>query len=210
MSIPHNRESENTDIHGNTRTNLTRNTETLHSSDSYGQGYVQGRNIERHYQQANLAERDNNNASRGLLLGIIFTSLVAVIVGFIWYFNQRNNTPAESVVPVLVPTPDNTSPSPQPQTTIIERTREVPVEVPIPVPVSPPSLPESNSPATQTPIPTNPTPNIPNSETGNDSSPNIGEPAQTTPPQGVDESNGTSNSGASDPGENSTDAGSAQ
>lgn len=209
MSIPNNRDQQESyrEIDKNPQNNLTRNTETLQSSESYREGYIQGQNLERNYQQANLAERDNNNASRGLLLGIILTSLVAAIVGLVWYFTQRDNAPADSVLPVLVPTPDNTAPSPtpdttapspQPQTTIIERIREVP----IPVPVSPPTAPESSSPAPQAPATPNPTPN--NAETGNDSAPTISEPTPATPPQGSNQSN------TNEPGENSVNEGSAQ
>ncbi|AFZ27792.1 hypothetical protein Cylst_5802 [Cylindrospermum stagnale PCC 7417] len=125
-----------TDINGNTHTNLTRNTETVSNSktnpQSYQQGYVQGRNNA----QANLAERDDSNASRGLLLGIIFTSLIGLIAGAVWYSNQRNNEAVENAAPIVIPVPNKVAPSPAAvqspptQTTIIERTREVPVLVP--------------------------------------------------------------------------------
>jgi hypothetical protein len=164
MSIPNERESKNseikqesyTDTNGNIHTDLTRTTETVKNStanpNSYTNGYVQGRNTERSYQQADLAERDNENASRGLLLGIIVTSLVSLIVGGVWYFNQRNNAAVDNTVPVLVPVPSNSSPtpsaSPQPQTKIIERIREVPVPVPVPqqqvTPQSAPRQPDIN------------------------------------------------------------------
>ncbi|MBX9258388.1 hypothetical protein H1Q63_31460 [Desmonostoc muscorum CCALA 125] len=157
MSMPNEREIKNseirqesyTDTNGNTHTNLTRTTETLNNStnpNSYQNGYVQGRNSEFRYQQANLAERDEKNTSNGLLLGIIITSLAGLIIGGVWYFNQRGNTAVDSTVPVLVPLPSDSSPtptaSPQPQTTIIEKTREVPVPVPVPQQqVTPPSAP---------------------------------------------------------------------
>lgn len=162
MSIPNERESKNseikqesyTDINGNIHTDLTRTTETVKNSaanpNSYTNGYVQGRNTERINQQADLTERDNNNASGGLLLGIIITSLLGLVIGGVWYFNQSNNAAVENTVPVLVPVPSNSSPTPSPspqsKTTIIERTREVPVPVAVPVPVPqqqviPPSAP---------------------------------------------------------------------
>ncbi|MBD0301412.1 MAG: hypothetical protein ICV85_04290, partial [Tolypothrix sp. T3-bin4] len=149
MSIPNERESKNseikqesyTDINGNIHTDLTRTTETVKNStanpNSYTNGYVQGRNVERSYQQADLAQRDENNASGGLLLGIIFTSVLGLIIGGVWYFNQQNNAAVDTTVPVVVPVPSSSptpSASPQPQTTIIERTREVPVPVAVPVP----------------------------------------------------------------------------
>jgi hypothetical protein len=158
MSIPNQGESKNsevrqesyTDTNGNTHTDLTRTTETVKNSaanpNSYTNGYIQGRNTERSNQQADLAERDNNNASGGLLLGIIVTSLLGLIIGGVWYFNQSNQAGVDNTVPVLVPVPSNSSAtpsvSPQPQTTIIERTREVPVPVPVPQQqVTPPSAP---------------------------------------------------------------------
>lgn len=160
MSIPNEPESENreikqesyTDTNGDTHTHVTRTTETSNKNtanpNSYQKGYVQGRNTEHSNQQADLAERDNNNANGGLLLGIIITSLVGLVVGGVWYFSQSNNAPVNNIVPVVVPAPSKSSPipsaSPQPQTTIIERTREIPVAVPVPVPqqqVIPPSAP---------------------------------------------------------------------
>ncbi|MEH1792490.1 MULTISPECIES: hypothetical protein [unclassified Nostoc] len=153
MSIPNEREIKSsevkqesyTDTNGNTHTHLTRSSETVNNStanpNSYQNGYVEGRNSERTYQQADLAERDEKNASGGLLLGIIVTSLLGLIIGGVWYFNQSNKAAVDNTVPVLVPVPSNSSSptpsasaSPQPQTTIIERTREVPVPVAVPVP----------------------------------------------------------------------------
>ncbi|QLE55935.1 hypothetical protein [Nostoc sp. TCL26-01] len=134
------------DANGNTHTRLTQNTET--PSNSYQKGYVNGRNHEYSYQRANLAERDNENAANGLILGILLTSLVGLIAGAFWYFNQ-NNAPVDSTAPVETPLPASATPSisPQPQqTTIIERTREVPVVIPqqqVP-PTTVPSPPQIN------------------------------------------------------------------
>ncbi|MEH2223164.1 hypothetical protein [Nostoc sp.] len=160
MSIPNEREIKNsevkqesyTDINGNIHTDLTRTTETVKNNttnpNSYTNGYVQGRNVERSYQQADLAQRDENNASGGLLLGIIITSLLGLVIGGVWYFNQQNNAAVNNAVPVVVPVPSKSNPtpsaSPQPQTKIIETIKEVPVPVAVPVPqqqVTPPSAP---------------------------------------------------------------------
>lgn len=148
MASPNNREvyktevSEeySTDINGNTHTNLTQSTEKVSNSQtnptSFQQGYIHGRNKELNFQQANLAERDNNNAARGLLLGLLLTSLVGLVAGAVWYSNQRTNEAIENAAPVVVPVPNRASSSPaaaqspQPKTTIIERTREIPVLVP--------------------------------------------------------------------------------
>ncbi|MEH2435302.1 MAG: hypothetical protein V7K25_13795 [Nostoc sp.] len=238
MSIPNERESKNseikqesyTDINGNIHTDLTRTTETVKNSaanpNSYTNGYVQGRNTERNYQQADLAERDNNNASRGLLLGIIVTFILGLIVGGVWYFNQQNNAAVNNTVPVAVPVPSSSptpSASPQTKTTIIERTREVPVPVAVPVPqqqVTPPSVPRQpdinitippQQPAAEkAPSAIQPTPKVTQSPTTNTVAPGTkSDTSKTTPPQGVDQSNSTSNSGSSTAND-STTGGSAQ
>ncbi|WP_292874733.1 hypothetical protein [Nostoc sp. NMS1] len=248
MSIPNERESKNTEIkqesytdtNGNIHNDLTRTTETVKNStanpNSYTSGYVQGRNTERSYQQADLTERDNENASRGLLLGIIVTSLVSLIVAGVWYFNQRNNA-VDTTVPVLVPVPSNSSPTPQPQTKIIEKIREVPVPVPVPQQVTPPSAPRQpdinitippqqpaaeKAPSVTQPAPkatqspaTSPTSNTPTSQNKSGTSTNTvtpgtkGDTSKTTPPQGVDQSNSTSNNGSST-ADDATTGGSAQ
>ncbi|MCU0534146.1 MAG: hypothetical protein MUD14_09655 [Hydrococcus sp. Prado102] len=148
---------------------VTKVTETANSQgDSYDRGYVHGKAVERTYQRADLAERDNNNAARGLLLGLLLASIAALVGGYLWYINIRNNESVNPVDRIVVPSPSKpeASPSPEPtqeprnETTIIERTREVPVEVPVPVPVpvpqqqapSQPSEPEVNTaPAPQSP-----------------------------------------------------------
>lgn len=126
------------DANGHTHTNVTRTTETVNNRSnpsSYQDGYVHGLS-ERRYQQERLAERDNDNAARGLLLGIVLTTLAALTAGTLWFLNQRNEAPVP-VTPLVVP---NSQPDPKPspeanqapekQTTIIERTKEVLVPVP--------------------------------------------------------------------------------
>ncbi|MHC5859076.1 hypothetical protein [Nostoc sp.] len=245
MSIPNEHESKNseikqesyTDTNGNNHTHLTRTSETVNKStanpNTYQNGYVEGRNNERRDQEANLAERDNNNASSGLMLGIIVTSLLGLIVGGVWYFNQSNKATVDNTVPVSVPNSSPTpSASPQPQTRIIERTREVPVAVPVPVPVPqqqviPPAprqpninitIPPQQPAAEKAPSATQPTPKATQSPASNTStlqnkggtSTNTVTPStendasKTTPPQGVDQSNGASNNGSSTAGDTTT------
>ncbi|MEH1871965.1 hypothetical protein [Nostoc sp.] len=242
MSIPNERESKNsevkqesyTDTNGKIHTDLTRTTETVKNStanpNSYSNGYVQGRNTERNYQQADLAERDNNNASRGLLLGIILTSLLGLIVGGVWYFNQRNDAAVDNTAPVAVPVPSSSptaSASPQTKTTIIERTREVPVPVAVPVPqqqVTPPSaprqpninitIPPQQPAAEKAPSAIQPTPKATQSPTTSPTTNTVApgtksDTSKTTPSKGVDQSNSTSNSGSST-ADDTTTGGSAQ
>ncbi|MDZ8185983.1 MAG: hypothetical protein RMX96_14165 [Nostoc sp. ChiSLP02] len=246
MSIPNEREIKNsevrqesyTDINGNTHTHVTRTAETLNNAanpSSYQKGYVQGRNSELRYQQANLAERDDANTSNGLLMGIIITSLAGLIIGGVWYFNQVNNAAVENSAPVTTPTPSNSSATPteppQPQTTIIERTKEVAVPVPVPqqvVPSSAPRQPNINitvppqqprieiAPSVTQPAPnktqgqtTSPSTNTPTSQKNSSTEPvTPGSESDTskTTPQGADQSNTTSNSDSSKAGGRTTDS----
>lgn len=187
MSNPNERTTHNREVRqefyndasGNTYSNVTRTSETVNNStadkatSSYTNGYVQGKVSERRYQENVLAQRDNNNAARGLLLGIIFTSVAALAVGYAWLFNQKNEAPTSVTPTVIVPnSPPDNKPTPEvdrpPQKeTIIERTKElvpVPQQAPSPtpkqdinitVPNSAPGQPAEQAPATQTPtIPT--------------------------------------------------------
>ncbi|MEH2322175.1 MAG: hypothetical protein V7K32_00950 [Nostoc sp.] len=242
MSIPNEGESKNsevkqasyTDTNGKIHTDLTRTTETVKNNtanpNSYTNGYVQGRNTERSNQQADLAERDDNNASRGLLLGIIVTSVLGLIIGGVWYFNQQNNAAVNNTVPVAVPVPSSSptpSASPQTKTTIIERTREVPVPVAVPVPqqqVAPPSaprqpninitIPPQQPAAEKAPSAIQPTPKATQSPTTSPTTNTVApatksDTSKTTPSKGVDQSNSTSNSGSST-ADDTTTGGSAQ
>lgn len=182
MSNPNERTTQNREVRqefyndasGNTYSNVTRTSETVNNStanqsNSYSDGYVQGKVSERRYQENVLAERDNNNAARGLVLGIIFTSVAALAVGYTWFINQKNDSPTSVTPTVIVPnSPPDNKPKPEverpPQKeTIIERTKElvpVPQQVPSPtpkqdinitVPNSAPQQPEKQTPTTQTP-----------------------------------------------------------
>jgi hypothetical protein len=147
---------------------VTRVTESANSKgNSYDRGYVHGKAVERTYQRADLAERDNDNAARGLLLGLLLASIAALVGGFLWYVNIRNNESVNPINQILVPSPSKpeASPSPEPtqeprnETTIIERTKEVPVrvEVPVPVPVPVPQQQEPSQPEANT-APASPSP----------------------------------------------------
>jgi hypothetical protein len=141
------------DANGNTHTDVTRTTET---DNSYQHGYVHGKAAERSLQENTSAIRDNENASRGLLLGILLTTVVAFAAGTIWYLNQSPQ--ASTTQPVLVPVPSD-RPDTESSTvdrssekqTIIERIKEVPV----PVLQPPASTPQQNE-NTTTPAPTQP------------------------------------------------------
>lgn len=150
------------------RSEVTRITEAeTNESDTYSQGYIHGKAAERSYQKQNLVQRDNDNAARGLILGLLLASLAALVGGFVWYVNARNDDAIDPANPVIVPVPDRSQPSPSPspqsqqqpqkETVVIEKVKEVPVtkevpvvvektkEVPVPVPV-----PQQQTPQTPT------------------------------------------------------------
>lgn len=130
------------DRDGNTHTRVNQNTETVRSTnrpEAYRDGYTHGRIAEQRNLEETRTVRDNENAARGLLLGIILTSLVGLAAG-LYYLSQRNTEePVPTTAPVIVPTasPEATlSPAPTPQNTIIqERTIETnPTIIPVPQP----------------------------------------------------------------------------
>lgn len=180
------------DSNGNTKAHLTKTTET--PNNSYRSGYINGRSIERNYQ----AGRDNENTATGLILGIVLTSLVGLTAGALWYFNQ-DNTPVDSTAPIETPVPTNASPnlSPQPQqTTIIERTREVPVVIPQQeVPPATNSQPQDNvtvppQPSIRETAPPVVTPTQPSQTTPTDT--------QTASPEARDQSQGDNGASSAD------------
>ena len=117
----------NTDGH----THISKTTETVNSANTYKDGYVNGQ-IAESYQEDALVARDNENAGRGLLIGILLASLAALTAGAVWFANQNNDV--NTVTPVVVPVPNRAEPSPSPEirteTKIIEKTRDVFVPVP--------------------------------------------------------------------------------
>lgn len=157
------RQESHNDINGNTHVSKTSETVNNTPPNAYQDGYAQGRVSENHYQQEVLTERDNENASRGLLLGILLTSLAALTAGALWFLNQKQEVEPVTQTDIVVPAP-STKPSPvqskapEKQTTVIEKTKEVPLPVVIPqapAPQAPASAPDINitlpSPASQAP-----------------------------------------------------------
>jgi hypothetical protein len=166
-----NREIRNTEVNretyqdaqGNTHTRVTRDADTVHppratvDDPAYRDGYVTGQVTERDREE-NQIVRDNDNAARGLLLGVIATSVLGLIIGTLFFLNQREESPAP-IAPIIVPNRSvapAASPSPSPttktETRIIERDRVVPVPAP--------QAPAPQAPAPQAPAPAAPTVNI--------------------------------------------------
>lgn len=174
---------------GDTYTHVKQTTESVNNNtaqqkaNSYSDGYMQGRVSERRHQEDVLVQRDNENAGRGLLVGILLTSLIGLTLGAVWFVNQTNKEATQATPPVIIPTqPRDPSPeassAPQKET-IIERTRDV--LVPIPQQQAPSPAPQSQAPS---PAPQQ------NTNTTSNSAPQ--QPAtETTPAQPQDTQNNT-------------------
>jgi hypothetical protein len=169
---PNNRSSYNreeqtriqTDPVRTTPTNQTYNHETVNNPNvdpnqkaAYHDGYVHGRVVENSRQERHLHDRDNNNAARGLLLGILLTSLLGLLAGALYFWNERNEAadPVDPVAPAGQVVEPSVSPSPiERETTIIERV----VPIPTPQQTTPPdvniTVPESQN---QAPAQSSPT-----------------------------------------------------
>jgi outer membrane biosynthesis protein TonB len=170
------------------RTNVTKTTETVNGSNSYSNGYVNGQVDERH-EENSLVARDNENAGRGLLIGILLASLAALTAGAIWFANQSNDV--NTVTPVVLPVPNRVEPSPSPEirteTTIIEKNTEVLVPIPqqqaSPAP-QPSTAPDQNINITVPPV-ASPSPTAeqaPETETAPKESSSSGSDMQSTTP----------------------------
>ncbi|MBE9118469.1 hypothetical protein IQ249_21495 [Lusitaniella coriacea LEGE 07157] len=117
---------------------------------AYRDGYTSGqiaedrlRKQEELAQQENQRVRDNENASRGLLLGLLLAALIAIVGGLAFLFTESQRS--EPTVPTAVPVPvekeedeNAEQPTPENNTTIIERTIEKTKEV-VPAPQQQPS-----------------------------------------------------------------------
>ncbi len=128
----------------------------------YKDGYVQGRAVEQHRYEANQQVRDNDNAGRGLLVGLILAGTAALVGGGLYLLNQSNQTPAPVNSTIVVPggaASPKASPSPEVRERVIERDRIVPVpQAPTEAPKVNITLPQSPAPATQSAPATQPAP----------------------------------------------------
>jgi outer membrane biosynthesis protein TonB len=109
------------------QTNITKTTETVNGANAYKDGYVNGQ-IAESYQEDVVVARDNENAGRGLLIGILLASLAAITAGAVWFANQSNDV--NTITPVAVPVPNRVEPSPVPETKTEIRTIKKEVVVP--------------------------------------------------------------------------------
>lgn len=115
----------------------------------YKDGYLQGRAVEQHRHEANQQVRDNDNAGRGLLIGLILAGTAAIVGGALYLLNQSNQTPAPVNRTIVVPgaaASPSVSPSPEVRERVIERDRIVPVPQAPNVNIT---IPQPSAPATQ-------------------------------------------------------------
>jgi len=201
-----NRETRNSEVNqetyqdaqGNTHTRVTRSADTVRTPrptvadpTAYRDGYVSGQVTERELREENQIARDNDNAARGLLIGVIATSILGLILGTLFFLNQRENpapvapiiVPNRSVAPAASPSP---SPTTRTETQIIERERLVPVpQTQAPAPQAPAPAPTVNvapapAPDVNVTVPSNPAPTSTQPQTGNDATSTQGTPGITT------------------------------
>lgn len=150
------------------------------NGDNFQRGYLHGRRDQRFANLNDNRNRDNRNATRGLLLGIGLTALLAIGLGLIlvprlWEAEDPSTVifsePAEEVEPsteISPPTQDTTTTTPpENNTTIIENNtretiRETETQVPVPVTVPNETTNETSQPETETTSPEVP-PTLPES-----------------------------------------------
>jgi len=140
----------------------------------YKDGYLQGRAVEQHRHEANQQVRDNDNAGRGLLIGLILAGTAAIVGGALYLLNQSNQTPAPVNRTIVVPgaaASPSVSPSPEVRERVIERDRVVPVPQAPSVNIT---IPQPSAPATQVSPAAQPSsqPTTPKSSAQPSSSPN--------------------------------------
>jgi len=147
-----------------TTTSVPSTTGKASKEAAHHQGYVQGEMAENHRQLGVQEVRDNENAGRGLLLGILLASLAGLVLGSVYYFNRGEEAPTPTADPVIVvPKANQPSATPAPTRTI-EREKTI-IERVVPVQPSPAQnatpAPQPSPAQNATPTPqANPAPNI--------------------------------------------------
>lgn len=159
----------------------------------FNQANIRERQIEdRVMQERVLAEqqkiRDNDNAARGLMTGIILTGLAGLVIGTLFALGQQDRSREPLNQPIIVP---NTAPQSSPQV------RERVIEQAVPVPQQgTTTAPQSSGSTTQ------PTPNVIIIPSSGQSGTQSGGTVQTAPPANTTGSNtsGGATSGNGNPG----------
>jgi hypothetical protein len=130
MANLHDRNSNHRDGNVDETVHLNGNADPARAT-SYRDGYVHGRVAESRIEEDRLEVRDNNNAARGLFIGILLTSLLGITLAALYYWNQRQQVEPAIVVPVPTSPAPAANQQPNRQTTVIERqVDQVPQVVP--------------------------------------------------------------------------------
>jgi len=110
----------------------------------FDQGYAYGREDEQRVYEHDLYQRDNENAARGLLVGVLATSLLAIAVGSVFFLNRvatRRDINTPQSAPVVIPQGSSQTTTPtQPAQTQPVPTQQAPTQQ---VPAVNPNLPEA-------------------------------------------------------------------
>lgn len=94
--------TEYKDINGNIYTEYTDINGNFHSDRK---DLIDDRLVDAHIQDARV-ERADKNTSKGLLIGVIVTTVIALIAGVIYFLNDANNPEPVAVVPIPAETAD--------------------------------------------------------------------------------------------------------
>lgn len=154
---------------------MTRRDTPLPSNVAYRDGYTQGRVSQQRLYEADQVARDNDNAGRGLLLGILVTALGALALGAVFLMNYRSQTP--TIIQRVVPNPSpSVQQSPQVRERVIERDRVVPVpQTEAPPPNINITVPDSGQQAPAT------APVAPGTQSNTETAPSTTNPSTTSP-----------------------------
>ncbi|MGY6530418.1 MAG: BON domain-containing protein [Cyanobacterium sp.] len=126
-----NMHTEYKDAQGNVYTEYTDANGNFHSDQK---DLIENRLVDAHIEDTRVdnavaqIDRADKNTSKGLLIGVIVTTVVALIAGVVYFLNDSNPEP----VPVGVTPTERSNPDPEP-TTIVEKEviQVTPVEVPV-------------------------------------------------------------------------------
>ncbi|MEC4805333.1 MAG: hypothetical protein SAJ12_17500 [Jaaginema sp. PMC 1079.18] len=146
-----------------TQHNLEVNTKHTPDGNNFKRGYLNGRHDQRLNNYGEQRDRENRNATRGLLLGMGLTALLAIGLGLIlvprfWDTNEPSTVifsdPTEEAEPTTEanpPTNDSVTTPPENNTTVIENNtkeiiREKETETQVPVPSNSTSQTETSQP----------------------------------------------------------------
>ncbi|NCO75015.1 MAG: BON domain-containing protein [Cyanobacteria bacterium] len=120
--------TEYKDIKGNIYTEYRDSQGNFHTDQNQS---VNGKLADAHIQDVRVEHADKN-ISKGLLIGVIVTTVAGLIAGVIYFLNDVNNPQPISVINIPAEKPEKNDPSP-PQIKVVEKevVKIVPVEVPV-------------------------------------------------------------------------------